>query len=75
VLPTNTIRVPLSGGGAGNVISASWLGSRESRGGLRYAHRAVRSQPSSGRENRMAFMFRLEQADGTPADPAPRAAC
>jgi hypothetical protein len=37
---------------------------------LRYAHRAVRSPADTGRENLMAFMFRLEGEDGAPADPA-----
>jgi hypothetical protein len=30
---------------------------------------AVRSPSDNGRENRMAFTYRLEQEDGTPADP------
>jgi hypothetical protein len=39
------------------------------RGSLRYA-RLRRSAPTdNGRENRMAFMFKLELEDGTPADP------
>lgn len=33
-----------------------------------YADAAVRSQPSNG-GNRMTFVYRLENADGTPADP------
>jgi hypothetical protein len=35
-----------------------------------YPHGAVRSPTNHGRENRMAFTFRLEHEDGSPADPA-----
>jgi hypothetical protein len=34
-----------------------------------YAHNAVRPLPTTERENRMAFTYKLEQGDGTPADP------
>jgi hypothetical protein len=49
---------------AGSRPGSLWLTAQ-----LRYADRAVRSRSDNGRRTGLAFSFKLEHEDGTPADP------